>query len=88
MIILTEIRNIFAIYEFPQSKGVKKYKFKIKKENERCLEYLVEDLDHEYENIKFKIPLAFQVSLIRYTTIPNVHLLERRGVVNDLALPK
>ena len=40
---------------------MKKYKFKIKKENERCLEYLVEDLDHEDENIKFTIPLAFQV---------------------------
>ena len=44
---------------------MKKYKFKIKKENERCLEYLVEDLDHEDENIKFTIPLAFQV-LLRY----------------------
>ena len=65
MTILTEIWNIFAIYECPQSKGVKKYKFKIKKENERCLEYLVEDLDHEDENIKFTIPLAFQV-LLRY----------------------
>ena len=44
-----------------QSKGVRKYKFKIKKENERCLEYLVEDHDPEEENIKFTIPLAFQV---------------------------
>ena len=51
-----------------QSKGVKKYKFKIKKENERCLEYLVEDQkylnedhDPEEENVKFTIPLAFQV---------------------------
>ena len=62
------IEIIFAIYERPQSKGVKKYKFKIKKENERCLEYLVEDLDHEDENIKFTIPLAFQV-LLRYINI-------------------
>ena len=54
-------KNIQLIDECPQSKGVKKYKFKIKKENERCLEYLVEDLDHEDENIKFIIPLAFQV---------------------------
>ena len=51
-----------------QSKGVKKYKFKIKKENERCLEYLIEDQkylnedhDPEEENVKFTIPLAFQV---------------------------
>ena len=50
------------IYHFrSQSKGVRKYKFKIKKENERCLEYLVEDHDPEEENIKFTIPLAFQV---------------------------
>ena len=62
---MTEKTNIYEIYECPQSKGVKKYKFKIKKENERCLEYLVEDLDHEDENIKFTIPLAFQV-LLRY----------------------
>ena len=47
---------------------MRKYKFKIKKENERCLEYLVEDQkylvedhDPEEENIKFTIPLAFQV---------------------------
>ena len=47
---------------------MKKYKFKIKKENERCLEYLVEDQkylnedhDPEEENVKFTIPLAFQV---------------------------
>ena len=40
---------------------MRKYKFKIKKENERCLEYLVEDHDPEEENIKFTIPLAFQV---------------------------
>ena len=59
----------YAIDKCPQSKGVKKYKFKIKKENERCLEYLVEDLDHEDENIKFTIPLAFQVLLIRYIDI-------------------
>ena len=58
---MTEKTNIYEIYECPQSKGVKKYKFKIKKENERCLEYLVEALDHEDENIKFTIPLAFQV---------------------------
>ena len=56
-----EKKSIYAIDKCPQSKGVKKYKFKIKKENERCLEYLVEDLDHEDENIKFTIPLAFQV---------------------------
>ena len=60
-----EKKSIYAIDKCPQSKGVKKYKFKIKKENERCLEYLVEDLDHEDENIKFTIPLAFQV-LLRY----------------------
>ena len=65
---MTEKTNIYEIYECPQSKGVKKYKFKIKKENERCLEYLVEDLDHEDENIKFTIPLAFQV-LLRYINI-------------------
>ena len=46
----------------PQSKGVRKYKFKIKKENERCLEFLVEDHDPETESIKFTIPLAFQVN--------------------------
>ena len=62
-------KNTLPIYERPQSKGVKKYKFKIKKENERCLEYLVEDLDHEDENIKFTIPLAFQVFFFRYINI-------------------
>ena len=41
---------------------MRKYKFKIKKENERCLEFLVEDHDPETESIKFTIPLAFQVN--------------------------
>ena len=45
---------------------MRKYKFKIKKENERCLEYLVEDHDLEEENVKFTIPLAFQVA-VRFT---------------------
>merc|ERR1711974_513020 len=69
-----------------QSKGVRKYKFKIKKENERCLEYLVEDQkylvedhDPEEENIKFTIPLAFQDG-VEYRV--NVYsLAEHEGMV-------
>ena len=75
-------KNIQLIDECPQSKGVKKYKFKIKKENERCLEYLVEDLDHEDENIKFIIPLAFQVlhrciNIAKCTTVRTERSTER-----------
>ena len=43
---------------------MRKYKFKIKKENERCLEFLVEDHDPETESIKFTIPLAFQARIM------------------------
>ena len=54
---------------------MRKYKFKIKKENERCLEFLVEDHDPETESIKFTIPLAFQVR-IRMVDLGNLLIIQ------------
>ena len=45
------------------SNGVTKYKFKIKKENERSLEYTVEDTEPEAEMITYTIPISLQDSV-------------------------
>lgn len=61
------------------SKGVSKYKFKIKKENERSLEYIIDDTNPDVETLTFSIPLPFQDG-VEYKI--NVYSLsENEGVV-------